>query len=444
MKHSTTACRGYTLVELIVAVGLFALVMLLASGAYLMMIGLNRHAQSIATGIDNLSFAIETMTRNIRTGSAYSCGGLGDCPSGGSSFAFKNAGGVDVSYSLNGSTIQETVGASVRTLTDPSITVSSLTFYTSGTASNDVYQPHVTIITSGTVSYGVGKTEPFTVETGATMRGSDIGNLAPPPPPGACGTGGTLTESGGYCIHSFTASGTFIPPDGVSFAEVLVVAGGGGTGGDGSGGGGGGGVVRHPSYAVNASQSYTVTVGIGGAANRVTPLPGGNSVFDTIIAIGGGPASDSLYVGSRNGGSGGGGSSGWGPGSSTQGNSGGGTGFGNAGGASSLGDYGAGGGGAGGVGGDTAAPNGGNGGIGYLSGISGTPTYYAGGGGGGGDGGGSGGSGGQGGGGAGGAGAGTNGTSNTGGGGGGAGAGNPNGPGGSGGSGIVIVRYLKP
>ena len=62
---------GYTLVELIVAVGLFALVMLLAAGAYLMMIGVNRQAQGIATGIDNLSFALETMTRSIRTGTNY-------------------------------------------------------------------------------------------------------------------------------------------------------------------------------------------------------------------------------------------------------------------------------------------------------------------------------------------------------------------------------------
>lgn len=168
--------RGYTLIELIVAVGLFALVMLLASGAYLLMIGLNRQAQGIASGIDNLSFAVETMARNIRTGSNYNCGGLGDC-SGSGSFSFKNASGATISYNLSSSAIQETISGNARLLTDPlSVTISSLTFYAVGTGKppGDHLQPHVTIIISGTVTYGAGKTDSFTVETGATMRGTDL------------------------------------------------------------------------------------------------------------------------------------------------------------------------------------------------------------------------------------------------------------------------------
>lgn len=167
--------RGYTLIELIVAMGLFALVMLLASGAYLLMIGLNRQTQGIATGIDNLSFAIETMTREIRTGTAYTCGySGGDCPSGANSFSFTNADGATVSYSLVSGAIQKTVNSAASTLTDPTVTISSLLFYGIGTAASDTQQPHLTIIISGTVSYGVGKTEAFTIETGATMRSIDL------------------------------------------------------------------------------------------------------------------------------------------------------------------------------------------------------------------------------------------------------------------------------
>lgn len=169
---------GYTLVELIVAVGLFSLIMLLASGAYLMMIALNRQTQSISTGINNLSFAFDTMTRSMRTGSEYSCGGLGDCVSGGSSFSFKNEGGAVVTYSLSGSSIQQTIGGVQSTLTDPSVTVTSLTFYAFGTrpaSAGDRNQAHVTMVVSGTVPTGPGKPpQAFTVETGATMRGSDI------------------------------------------------------------------------------------------------------------------------------------------------------------------------------------------------------------------------------------------------------------------------------
>lgn len=170
---------GYTLIELIVAVGLFALIMLLASGAYLLMIGISRQAQGIATGIDNLSFAVEAMTRNIRTGTNYTCPtGTSDCniDAGINSFSYKNTSGTTVSYTLSNSAIQETIDGSARTLTDPSVTITSLSFYAVGTGKppGDYQQPRVTIIISGTVSYGAGKTEAFTVETGATMRGTDL------------------------------------------------------------------------------------------------------------------------------------------------------------------------------------------------------------------------------------------------------------------------------
>lgn len=178
--------RGYTLIELIIATGLFALIMLLASGAYLMMIGLQRQAQGIATGIDNLSFALETMTRDIRTGSAYSCGPVldsGDCAvSGGSSFTFTPSGegvGTGVTYELgsqsgpNGSTVGN-ITKDGAILTDPSVDITSLTFYVSGTSKSDNAQPHVTITISGKVLYGKGKDETFHIETGATMRGTDL------------------------------------------------------------------------------------------------------------------------------------------------------------------------------------------------------------------------------------------------------------------------------
>jgi prepilin-type N-terminal cleavage/methylation domain-containing protein len=165
----TLSRGGYTLIELIVAIGLFALIMMLVSGAYLMMISVTKQAQGIATGIDNLSFALETMTRTIRTGTNYSCNGVGDC-FGGSIFSVKNSSGTTMTYSLSGGAIVQNNAA----LTDPSVNITSLTFYVSGTKTGDAYQPHVTITVSGTVSAGPGKTEPFSIETGATMRGIDI------------------------------------------------------------------------------------------------------------------------------------------------------------------------------------------------------------------------------------------------------------------------------
>jgi len=165
--------RGYTLIELIIAIGLFAFVMTLVSGAYIVMIGLTERAQGTATGIDNLSFALETMTRTIRTGTNYYCSGAGDCSSG-QNFSFTDAKGNPMSYSLSNGVIMQN---NTVPLTDPSVVISSLLFSVSGTnpASADEYtQPHVTMYISGTVSAERGKTESFTVETGATMRTPDL------------------------------------------------------------------------------------------------------------------------------------------------------------------------------------------------------------------------------------------------------------------------------
>ena len=102
--------------------------------------------------------------------------------------------------------------------------------------------------------------------------------------------------------QSFTASGTFAVPSGVTnIAEVLVVAGGGAGSGSNSGGGGGaGGLIYMPCYPVTPSGTITVTVGCGGSVNT----SGQNSTFgspgdpglgsaDVLTAIGGGGAPSS-------------------------------------------------------------------------------------------------------------------------------------------------------
>ena len=186
MNHS----RGYTLIELIVAVGLFAIVMTIASGAYLIMINANRQAQGITTGINNLSYALESMTRNIRTGTTYSCGGSDGTSDGPSSskFAFNDINNPSnrILYNLSGGTIWQTTnaasGGTPVALTDPSVNIpaNGLMFYCSGTApynngAGDSLQAHVTIVVSGTVNVGPGKPPAqFNIETGATMRGTDL------------------------------------------------------------------------------------------------------------------------------------------------------------------------------------------------------------------------------------------------------------------------------
>ena len=302
-------------------------------------------------------------------------------------------------------------------------------------------------------------------------------------------TGGTITTSGDYKIHTFTGPSTFTVCSvgnaaGSNSVDYLVVAGGGSGGGEinngyGAGAGGAGG-YRESSGTASGSYTasplgacvsalpvtaigYPITVGGGGAQiNAPSAGTGGNqgsnSIFSSITSTGGGGggAGPAPAAPGGNGGSGGGahgsggtpfiGSGNTPPVSPPQGNPGG------------IGvnsPYAAGGGGGAtqaGQSGSTSPQVGGTGGAGATSSINGTPTTRAGGGGGGvyrtgpaGDSG-VGGTGGAGGGGPGGPGT-THavaGTTNTGGGGGGASSGfNPcfSTNSGGGGSGIVIIRY---
>ncbi|MEI6690379.1 MAG: glycine-rich domain-containing protein, partial [bacterium] len=257
--------------------------------------------------------------------------------------------------------------------------------------------------------------------TGGTITYTDSSGLNPrssPPYPG------------GYVVHTFTSgTSTFTPATAGNF-ETLVVAGGGG--GASSGGGGAGGYIYNSSFALSGSP---VTVTVGGAGAPISN--GGNSVFSTLTAIGGGAgAGEGSPVSGAAGGSGGGGSRGGGGGAGTAGQ-------GNSGGSGATGDYRGGGGGGAGAVGSNAGP--GNGGAGISNNMSGVSTYYAGGGGGGSISEGNQGVGGNGGGGRGASRAvsAVAGSTNTGGGGGGA-SDSPTTNYASGGSGIVIVRYLYP
>ncbi len=295
----------------------------------------------------------------------------------------------------------------------------------------DVYYPPPNI-TGVNPGYG-----PIAGGTSITINGSDFVR------PGGRATGGTVTDVGGYRIHTFTGSGVFTPEVGMS-VEVLVVAGGGGGGSCIGGGGGAGGYIYNSSYSVTAGNSYPVTIGNGGTggppgSGQPRGTNGGNSVFNTLTAIGGGGGGswDSSTPG--NGGSGGGStnnSSAYGSATAGQGNQGGSS--------AGTGNGGAGGGGAGSAGANSTPSLGGAGGTGRSFDISGASLYYCGGGGGGARTGSA--TAGAGGSGVGGNGAtsgiGQNGVANRGGGGGGGAYDGTYQTGGNGGSGIVIIRYL--
>lgn len=64
---------GFTLIEIIVSLALFSVVVTIAVGALLILIASNRQLQNEQSVLSNLSFALDSMTREIRTGSNYYC-----------------------------------------------------------------------------------------------------------------------------------------------------------------------------------------------------------------------------------------------------------------------------------------------------------------------------------------------------------------------------------
>ena len=158
-------------------------------------------------------------------------------------------------------------------------------------------------------------------------------------------TGGTITCSGNFRIHTFTGPGTFAVScagnaSGSNTVDYMVVAGGGG-GGYFYGGGGGAGGARmsggtasgcysvgplgtspSPVSALSVPvTSYPITVGAGGNGSTqgtqndplgFTGINGSNSVFSTITAAGGGGGAgrNGSNLNGNNGGSGGGGTAG--------------------------------------------------------------------------------------------------------------------------------------
>ncbi len=193
--------RGFTLIEMLVSVALFSVVMVVALGALLSMSVAIRRAEAINSAVNNLSSALDSMSRSVRTGTTFHCGSGGvqtnaqDCPSPNpdSYFSYTAYDTSQVTYCLSdpaaatpscysGSpnttcpsgkscTILRSInGATFTTLTAPEVNIKFLGFYVEGSALGDNKQPKATVIISGTVPITSGQTSTFNIQTAITQR----------------------------------------------------------------------------------------------------------------------------------------------------------------------------------------------------------------------------------------------------------------------------------
>ncbi len=127
--------KGFSLVEMLVAIAIFMIVVVTTLGAFLAMVDVNKKVQSVRNAMDNANLAMETVMRNIRLGYDYVEG------SDGQSIMFRDQNGQDVVMYSRG--IQpnpydsgQTIGIMYRTInsgeqvaiTSPDINIEELTF----------------------------------------------------------------------------------------------------------------------------------------------------------------------------------------------------------------------------------------------------------------------------------------------------------------------------
>lgn len=195
-KISGSAQSGFTLIEMIVATSIFTIVMLVVVGSLISLNNESRKARSIRLVTDNLSSAIDSMSRNMRMGAYYHCGcgtagtpstpgdvnypdGVRNCPmtdnlgnGGEQCFSFESQFGDQTLsndqyvYRLSNHRIQRSKdgGASFIDLTAPEININDLRFFVEGTAL-DAHQPVVTVVIRGTASVTPVVATDFNVQT---------------------------------------------------------------------------------------------------------------------------------------------------------------------------------------------------------------------------------------------------------------------------------------
>ncbi len=187
--------KGFTLVEMIVSVGLFVAVFIAISGSFLSIIGSYKKVMAERTNVDNLGTAIESMVRGIKTGMTYHCGSgpnwdvAQDCPGGSTYLAFEKARGDttnasdQVVYRFSGGVLEKSNdgAATFSPVTEQTnmIRVTGIKFYVRGAAlsllhGGDINPPRVTIVIKGTSGLDPAKASSFSVQTTIVQRLPDI------------------------------------------------------------------------------------------------------------------------------------------------------------------------------------------------------------------------------------------------------------------------------
>lgn len=184
--------KGFTLIEIMVSTSIFMIIMLVALGALISSSNAAKKSQALRSAMDNVNFALESMTRSLRMGSDYACvvgsvsipaSANADCSitgSGGSAIVFTPAshapGSRDSAYTLtqradNTYALQKCTPNCVD-LVSTDVNIEKLTFFVSGSDITDNIQPSIYILIKGNVKVK-GEDNPFAVQTLVSQRSGE-------------------------------------------------------------------------------------------------------------------------------------------------------------------------------------------------------------------------------------------------------------------------------
>lgn len=184
---------GFTLIEIMVALGLFTIVITISLGSILSIFDANRRAQSSKTIVDNLNYTIESLARTVRFGSNYHCDHNNsnsnlnqpqNCPNGDERLAVTFEGSVivyRVCPASVGFVIKRSIAGEGRCsdstmipITSPDAVIQHAKFYVLGSATGDSNQPYVLVIIQGYVGNKPTAQSNFTIQTMMSQRGYDL------------------------------------------------------------------------------------------------------------------------------------------------------------------------------------------------------------------------------------------------------------------------------
>ena len=199
LKKVNKLNRGYTIIETMIAISIFLVVIMIGMDTLLNANLVHRKSQDMRSIIDNLSFIMEDMSRNLRTGYNYHCGDFSNIESpqscvsdniiffeessNGESGDVSDQWGYKIDLATNGtdySIYKSIEGGAVGTWIplnieeEVKIDPNASSFSVIGAEPQpDTQQPFVTIRLVGTITYRNIDT-PFSLQTSVSQRLVDI------------------------------------------------------------------------------------------------------------------------------------------------------------------------------------------------------------------------------------------------------------------------------